>query len=146
MTVDPNSASCTYQTRWGSVEAVRRSTSDVFSGSWAPWLPGPGRRAAAEGLKRRGLGELGSLTWQVREIQTTENSAQRARIFSYDHVANAHVEHVSVAGMGMELTYTDQLRAPPTKWHATRIMHLMTLMILILYNLLNRLLRVPLER
>ena len=38
-------------------EAVRRSTSDVFSGSWALWLPGPGLCAAAELLKQRGLGE-----------------------------------------------------------------------------------------
>ena len=53
-----------------------------------------------------------------REIQRTENSAQRARIFSYDHVANAHVEHVSAAGMGMGLTLHGLLRAPPTKWHA----------------------------
>ena len=47
-----------------------------------------------------------SLTW-LREIQRTENSAQRVRILSYDHIASAHVEHMSAAGMGMELTCTD---------------------------------------
>ena len=57
-----------------------------------------------------------SLTW-LREIQRTENSAQRVGILSYDHIASAHVEHMSAAGMGMELTCTDCYEPHPLNGH-----------------------------